>query len=180
MRNRKSSAPEGIVLLMACCPEAAVPSWLKPWGRWKAESNKQRRIVVGNRASWKSAVFKAGMSGEGARQARRVHGSASGTWTKQDPGQKTVFPWEWDPVDTQLRIWFLQKNIEPKLAFWMNSTALGEDHTHKGQKQQPSEQPQTLQQQEQNSSYSELEHKTWFLHQILKRCLRDPKVPDFL
>lgn len=134
MRKTKGGAPEGIVLHMACCPEAAVPSWPKPWGRWKAESNKQRRIVVGNRASWKSAVFKAGMSSEWVRQVRRVEGLASGTWTKQDPGKKTAFPEEWDPVGMQLRIWFLRNNMEPRFIFWKNTTALGEDaHTQKGE-----------------------------------------------
>lgn len=47
---------------------------------------------MGNRASWKSAVFKAGMSGVGARQARSIHCLANGTWTEQDSGKKTVFP----------------------------------------------------------------------------------------
>lgn len=81
---------------------------------------------MGNRASWKSAVFKAGMSAEGARQARRVEGLTGGTWTKQDPGKKTAFPEEWDPVGMQLMIWFLRKNMGPRLTFWKNTTSLGE------------------------------------------------------
>lgn len=97
MRSRKSAAPEGMVFLVACCPEAAIPSWLKPQRRWKAESKKQSRIVVGNRASWKSAVCKARMSGVRARQVGRLHCSVSGTWAgwHQSQGchsrQKAVF-----------------------------------------------------------------------------------------
>lgn len=132
--KQKCGAPEGIVLLMACCLEAAVPSWLKSWRRWKAESNKQWQIVVGNTASWKSAVFKASMSGEGTSQVRSVHRLASGTWTEQYQRKKIVFPWEWDSVGMKLRIWFLRKNMGPRLTFWIYSTALGEDaHIQKGE-----------------------------------------------
>lgn len=33
MRSRKNAAPEGIVFIVACCPEAAIPSWRKPQRR---------------------------------------------------------------------------------------------------------------------------------------------------
>lgn len=97
MRSRKSAAPEGIVFLVACCPEAASPSWLKPQRRWKVESNKQSRIVVGNRASWKSAVCKAGVCGMRAQWARGLHCSVGGMRAGQSQiqgchsGQKAVF-----------------------------------------------------------------------------------------
>lgn len=78
--KQKKCCSWGNVFLLACCPEAAIPSWLKPQRRWKAESNKQSQIVVGNRASWKPTVCKAGVSGVRARQDRRLHCSVSGTW----------------------------------------------------------------------------------------------------
>lgn len=87
MRSRKSAAPEGTVFLMACCPEAAIPSWPKTQRRRKAESNKQRQIVVGNRGSRKSAVCKAGIPGLRTRQAMRPHCSVSGTWAGQQGNQ---------------------------------------------------------------------------------------------
>ena len=42
MRSRKSAAPEGIVFLVACCPEAASPSWLKPQRRYEKWSPTNR------------------------------------------------------------------------------------------------------------------------------------------
>lgn len=78
--KQKKCCSWGNVFLLAWCPEAAIPSWLKPQRRWKAESNKQSQIVVGNRASWKSTVCKAGVSGVRARQDRRLYCSVSGTW----------------------------------------------------------------------------------------------------
>lgn len=97
MRSRKNAAPEGIVFIVACCPEAAIPSWRKPQRRWKAEPHKQSWIVVGNRASWKSALCKAGVSGVRARQAGGLLCSVSGTWAGQrrmqgcHSGRKGVF-----------------------------------------------------------------------------------------
>lgn len=42
MRSRKSAAPEGIVFLVACCPEAASPSWLKTQRRYEKRSPTNR------------------------------------------------------------------------------------------------------------------------------------------
>lgn len=89
--KQKKCCSWGNSLSPGMLPRSCYSFLAKATGKMKSGVHKQSRSMAGNRASWKSAVCKAGVSGVRARQARRLHCSrGSGLWHRPESAGREV------------------------------------------------------------------------------------------
>lgn len=120
MRSGRSAVPEGIVFLVACCPEAASPSWLKPQRRYEKQSPTNRAELWwetelhGSQQSAKLGYVVWEHNGPGGYTAPSVASrQASARVRAVTKARKWCSRWGGDLVLRQLMVGFLMRVIRP-------------------------------------------------------------------